>query len=312
MSQPPVTSANTPPLLRRLSVMRDEVGSATARIIDLVLEHPDEFLQWTIADVSGITNSSEATVVRLVQNLGFRSYQEFKLRLSRSLATREHSAPQQIEPHDPPEQVLGKTFGATQTALTDTLEHLDVPAFSGVVEALAQARRTEFIGLGNSALVARDAHEQFLRLGARSGVHTDPFAIVQMCALLEATDVLVAVSYSGCTADIVRGAELARENGAAVVALTGLGRTPLARLATHRLHVAAPSSAYRPEYVAARLAQMCVVDALVAALHLRGEPFASRRTQKVEAALRAQRESAPPVHKASAHRSRARRTKAAS
>lgn len=188
-------------------------------------------------------------------------------------------------------------------SLSDTLEHLDAGVFAQVVEVLAQARRAEFIGLGNSALVARDAQEQFLRLGGLGSAHTDPFAISQVCALLEPADVLVAVSYSGCTADIVRGAQLARGNGAAVVALTGLGRTPLTRLATQALHVAAPSSPYRPEYVTARLAQMCVVDALVASLHLLGEPFASRRVHKADAALRAQRD-LPSTPRRTARRTR--------
>lgn len=305
MSQSPFIPANLPPLLRRLHVMRGEAGAASARIIDQILQHPDEFLGWTIADLSAITNSSEATVVRLVQNLGFRSYQDFKLKLSRTLATSERTAPQQIEPNDPAEQVLAKTFGATGLSLSDTLEHLDPIAFAQSAERLAQARRVEFIGLGSSALVARDAHDQFLRLGGLSGAHTDPFALTRVCALLEPTDVLVAISYSGTTAEIVSGAQLAVDNGAAVIALTGLGRTPLARVATHQLHVAAPASPYRPEHVAARLAQLCVVDALVASLHLLGEPFASRRVHKAETALRVQRDLTDSARRSSPRRSRA-------
>ncbi|GGJ29266.1 MurR/RpiR family transcriptional regulator [Deinococcus roseus] len=279
--------AHLPPLLRKLHVMRDEVGAASVRIIDTILAHPEEFLHWTIADLSAVSDSSEATVVRLVQGLGFKSYQDFKLKLSRTLVGQEKTrAPLGIQPQDPPEQVLQKVFQGSMTSLSDTLEHLDLQAFNRTVEALSQARRIDFIGMGHSALLAQDAQQKCLRLGLMCAAHTDPLSMTQVCALLEPADVLVAISYSGARPDVLHAAKLAREGGAQVVALTGLGRTPLTRLAQHTLTASAPESPYRPEEVAARLAQLCIIDALLAALQVLGEPFSSRRIQQVNQALR--------------------------
>ena len=279
--------AHLPPLLRKLHVMREEVGTASVRIIDTILANPEEFLHWTIADLSAVSGSSEATVVRLVQSLGFKSYQEFKLKLSRTLVSTDRDASQHvIQPFDAPEQILHKVFESSSTSLSDTLEHLERDAFVKTVDVLSQARRIEFVGMGSSAIIAGDAHQKFLKLGLLCGVHTDPYNMLQVCALLEPADVLVVVSYSGNRDEVLSAAKLARENGAQVIALSGLGRTPLARLSHHVLSVSATESPYRPEHVASRLAQLCIIDALVASLHVLGEPFPAGaspgRTRSVE------------------------------
>lgn len=277
--------ANLPPVLRRLRLMREETGSASHRVIDQILSNPHGFLGWTIADLAVFAGTSEATVVRLVQGLGFRSYQEFKLQLSRTLATLETSASLVAEPNDPPETVLSKTFAASEVSLRDTLEHLDSSTFKAVVELLAQARRIEFIGSGSSGLIALDAYQKLLKLGLMCGASTDPHNFSQVCALLEPADVVVAISFSGQNPDTLHGARLAKEAGAAVVALTGLGRNPLSKLADHTLPASSPDSPYRPEAIAARIAQLCLIDALVASLHILAEPFSSRRVEKAKKAL---------------------------
>lgn len=284
-----VLPANLPPLLRQLYRMRGEVGAASARVIDKILDQPDEFLHWTIADLSEGANASEATVVRLVQSLGFKSYQEFKLKLSRTLASGDKHGGHVIEPYDTPLAVLRKVFGATSVSLADTLEHLDPTAFAESVTALSQARRIEFIGSGSSGLIALDAYQKFLKLGLLCGASTDPHNFTQVCALLEPTDVVVAVSHSGSNPDTLHGARLAKESGAAVIALTGLGKSPLSRLASQVLTSSSPADPYRPESVATRLAQLCIIDALVASLHLMSEPYASRRLEKIERALKSRK-----------------------
>lgn len=108
-----------------------------------------------------------------------------------------------------------------------------------------------------------------------------------MFSLLEPTDVLIAVSYSRASPDILRAAKLARQVGATVIALTGLGRSNLSRFAHHTLTSSAPGGVYRPESLAARLPQLCVLDALLTSLHVSQEPYMSERLARAKTARRA-------------------------
>ncbi|MFC4427017.1 MurR/RpiR family transcriptional regulator [Deinococcus navajonensis] len=279
-------TANLPPILRRLHLQRGEAGAATGRVIDYILRDPEEFLGVTVAELSDRTRTSDATVIRLVQSLGFGGYQDFKLQLSRSLAVTRHSN-LAVDAGDPAVAILTKVFAGVGVGLQDTLDHLDLEAFTSVVHAVALSRHVALIGMGWSGLVALDGQQRALRLGVSSGAHTDPSTFLQVASLLEPTDVLIAVSFSGTTPDVVRAARLARQAGATVVALTGLGRSPLSRAAHHSLTSSAPGDPYRPEGLNVRFAQLCLLDALFTSLHASQEPYMSERLARARDARRA-------------------------
>ena len=48
-------AAHLPPILRRLHLLRSEVGAASARVIDHILADPEGFLNLTIAELSDLT-----------------------------------------------------------------------------------------------------------------------------------------------------------------------------------------------------------------------------------------------------------------
>jgi len=282
MSSP---SAHLPPVLRRLHLLRGEAGTASTRVIDQILYDPEQFLRLTIAELSELTHTSDATVVRLVQSLGFGGYQEFKLQLSRALAT-SRNQDLAIAAHDSSVAVLHKVFEANSTALSDTLEHVQVDAFSAAVQVISSARHIELIGLGGSGMVARDGQYLALRLGLSCGGQSDAGTFLPLCSMMEPSDVLIAVSYSGTTPDILKAVRLARQVGATVIALTGLGRTPLTRLAHHTLSASAPGDSYRPESLAVRLPQLSLLDALFTSLHASQEPYLSERLARARASRR--------------------------
>lgn len=289
MSEP---VANLPPLLRRLHLLRSQVGAASARVIDHILRDPQQFLTLTVADLSDVTATSDATVVRVVQSMGFTGIQEFKLQLSRSLALT-RAANLGVEVDDPAVAVLRKVFDSAAAGLSDTLEHLDLEAFNRAVQAAAQSRHIALIGQGWSGLVAQDGQHRAQRLGLSCAAHTDPSAFLPVCSMLEPTDVLIAVSFSGTRPDVVHGARLGRTAGATVVAVTGLGRTPLTRTAHHVLSSSAPGDRYRPESQNVRFAQLALIDALFTALHVSLEPYMSERLHRARTARRSLNEETP-------------------
>jgi RpiR family carbohydrate utilization transcriptional regulator len=279
-------TAYLPPILRRLHLLRGEVGAASGRVIEYILHNPEAFLTLTIAELGDRTQTSDATVVRLVQLLGFGGYQDLKLQLSRSLAVTHHTNIT-VEAGDLSVAILRKVFDGAVVGLRDTLDHLDLEAFSATAQAIGISRHVALIGMGWSGLVAQDGHHRALQLGLSCGAHTDPSVFLQVCSMLEPSDVLMAVSFSGTTPDIVRAARLARQAGATVVALTGLGRSPLTRAAHHILASAAPGDAYRAEGLNVRFAQLGLLDALFTSVHVLQEPYMSERLSRARAARRA-------------------------
>jgi glucokinase len=99
------------------------------------------------------------------------------------------------------------------------------------IGVLNGANRIEFYGLGNSNIVAQDAHYKFFRFGIPTIAYGDPYIQAASAALLGRGDVIVVVSKSGKAPELLRVLDAAMRAGVQVVAITS-SNTPLAKRAT--------------------------------------------------------------------------------
>jgi glucokinase len=86
----------------------------------------------------------------------------------------------------------------------------------------------EFFAVGHYGAVALDAQYKFLRFGVSSNAYTDPRLQVLAANVLGPKDVAVIISSSGRIDDLLAVADIARQRGAAVLAITA-SQSPLAK-----------------------------------------------------------------------------------
>jgi RpiR family carbohydrate utilization transcriptional regulator len=152
-----------------------------------------------------------------------------------------------------------------------------VQSVERAIQALAQAgrsgRRIEFYGVGNSAIVAQDAHHKFFRLGVSAAAVSDGHVQVMSASMLTPGDCAVIISNSGRSRDLLDVAEITRRNGATVIAITASG-SPLARQAQHGAHqiLLAADHPEDPDLyspMVSRLLHLLMIDILTTGVALR-------------------------------------------
>lgn len=173
-----------------------------------------------------------------------------------------------------------------------TLDHvrhsLDKSAVNRAVDLLTQAKKIAFFGLGSSAAVAHDAMNKFFRFNVPV-IYSDDIVLQRMsCMNCSDGDVVVLISHTGRTKNLVELAQLARENDAMVIALTSAG-TPLAREATLAITLDVPEDTdiYMP--MVSRLAQLTVIDVLATGFTLRRGTKFRDNLKRVKEALKESR-----------------------
>nr|WP_276610888.1 MurR/RpiR family transcriptional regulator [Kineococcus siccus] len=255
------------------------IPSATvsvARVLQALLEDPGACAQLTVTGLALRTATSEATVVRTARSLGFAGYPQLRLALAAAAVDGARPpAPDLLTATatSDPAQVVATLAALETEAITATARTLDVTALTAAAEAVARARVVDCCGIGTSAVVALDLDAKLARLGLVGRPRTEGHAALVSAAGLQAGDVLVAVSHSGRTPDVVGAAREASARGAAVVALTGTASSPLASAADHVLLAAGRETALRAGAMASRTSSLMVVDCLyVSVAQLLGEP----------------------------------------
>ncbi len=80
---------------------------------------------------------------------------------------------------------------------------------------LSHARRIEFYGVGNSGIVAQDAQHKFFRFGISTVAYVDTHIQLMAASVLSDQDVLVVISNSGSSIEVLDAVQIHRQrNGA--------------------------------------------------------------------------------------------------
>lgn len=263
----------------------DDLRNSEKKVAQYVLDAPDKVIYQSISELAENAGTSEPTVLRFCRALGFRGYHDLKIQLAQDLVPEVKHIHEDVAPGDDGASLLRKVFSANVLAITNTLDMLDPAMVDKAIRALASARRIEFFGLGGSGAVAMDAYHKFFRLGIPCAWQSDSHMQAMSAALMGPRGVLVVISHSGSTKDIVESLEIAKAAGATTIAIVSHRRSPVASMVDMPLCVHSRETGFKPEPMSSRIAHLCVVDVLAVGVALKRSKDVVATLQKTRKAL---------------------------
>jgi RpiR family carbohydrate utilization transcriptional regulator len=267
--------------LIRLRGIYPSLKTALQKVASLILSQPEMAIYASVNEVAAAAGVSEATVMRFCRALGFKGFQGFKIALARELVT---PSPRPREDAGPATLVRW-IFKVNLTALEETLEILEMQQLFQAGELLGNCRRLIIGGLRGSGLAAQYAAIRFAPLGLDLRCFTESYQMAIGAALLEREDTLLAISHSGSTQGILAAAQVAKESGARVLAVTSNPLAPLCRVADLALVTAVREMTAAPDSLAAFPSQISLIDSLATLLQQTRPDEARANLAKIERAL---------------------------
>ncbi|KKC38772.1 transcriptional regulator [Devosia epidermidihirudinis] len=255
-------------VLDRISAIRADLPPTAGRIADFITEYAADVVHMSVTEVAERAKASEGSVVGLCQQLGARGFQQIKIALARDLVQPVQFIHEDLNPADGLSEVVAKIFGGGLQALQDTQNALDLVQLGRAVEAIRKAKRVEVFGVGSAAPIAEDAMYRLLRIGINARVSVDSHIMAITGSLCDPDVAVLTISHSGSTIETLTATKLAKEAGATTIAVTNFGRSPLLAHTDIVLHTLARETQFRTEAMTSRIAQLAVIDTLIAALAL--------------------------------------------
>ena len=234
------------------------------KLASYILEHYEEVLNYNITELAEEAGVSDASVVRFCKSVGYKGYQDFKVNTARDVLPRDKHFNPSLEQGDDPETICRKIFASEVNVLNRTLAGIDLPLLTKVADQIRSAKRLIFFGSGGSLLVGRDAQHKFMKIGIRAFVYDDADMQLMVSSLMEEGELAFGISHSGSNYNVMNCLRNARENGADTVALVSQGKTPLSKIADTVLYSSAEETIFQSESVSTRIAQLAMIDTLVA------------------------------------------------
>src|SRR5512145_51257 len=259
-------------MLERIRASLPALPPAEQRVAKLVLTDPRSFASLPVSELAERAHVSKPTVVRFCRSMGYDGLSDFKLKLAGTVSEGVPFIHRSVDVDDKTSDVVVKVIDNTVAAFLKYRNDASTAAIDKAAAALAATyktgKRIEFIGAGNSGIVALDAQHKFFRLGVNTVAYSDGHMQVMSASLMGPGDCLVVISNSGRTRDLMDACDIARKHGATTIVITASG-SPLA-LAGH-IHLAAdhPERYDRYSPMVSRLLHLMIVDILATCVALR-------------------------------------------
>lgn len=268
-------AASVPAEKQVLATIRARIGSLSPgerKVAQAVLDAPNEVIHMTVGELAARAGTAESTTVRTCHRLGFAGYQDVKIRLARELDSTAPAIRSSIDGTAEPHEVLRTVLAFNIEALRDITSTISAESFDLAAAAIARARKVLLLGFGSSFFVCQEASERLSAVGMDAAAPESPNMKLLLASRSESDDVVICISHTGATKEVIRYAEVASAAGATVIALTSFARTRLTQMADIALIAGGQELDFRFDAMSARIVHLAVLDAIYLSLpHRLGE-----------------------------------------
>ncbi|HIZ43137.1 MAG TPA: MurR/RpiR family transcriptional regulator [Firmicutes bacterium] len=237
-----------------------QMFSAEKKVADYILQHPEQTVSANVSELAELSGVSDATVIRMCKHLGYQGFYQMKLNLARDLG--QHQLVGYMGDQNNPDTVKAILQGIARNLL-DTAGKLDTAVVLDCAKLIRQSEMVHAVAVGNTSPVAIDLGFRLGRLGIRTSSALVPEYFLSNISLGSRKDVIVAISHSGSSRQVIQALELGRDKGMKSIAITGASRSPVSQIADYTLNISVEDPLFSEFGAISHVYAMAAIDALL-------------------------------------------------
>lgn len=223
------------------------------KVADYIFEQKGQISYQSLQEIAKEIKVGEATIVRFVKKIGFSGFQDLKLQIAK-------------EDYPIIETGYDDYIDAIQANINDTIENtkslIDEKQLKKAISYIEKSNRIFLYGVGSSGIAALELQNKLLRFGKVANAYTDSHFQIMNASITTNKDVIIAISLSGKTKDIIDSLIMAKKNKTKIIAITNHILSPVAQLADEVLLTAGRETILDGGSLIAKMSQLYVIDVL--------------------------------------------------
>lgn len=260
-----------------------EFSPVEVRIANTILADVDAAAQYGVTELAERAEVSAAAISRFAKTLGCEHVRELRARLASASAVGKRFLEHQNAP--PVSALFAQICDDIQASLRHNLANLQEEVVQQLADAICQARRIHVFGIGGcSTVFSQELQNRLMRFGLPITACSDAVVMKMTAAILGPQDLVLALSVSGITPEVISAVEIARTYGAGVGAITRAG-TALAERSDWLLPISIEETDFVFKPSASRYAMMLAIDVLATTTALNGASENHEHLRRIKLAL---------------------------
>ncbi|CAK9886310.1 MAG: HTH-type transcriptional regulator RpiR [Candidatus Erwinia impunctatus] len=252
----------------RIKMSLSQLNPTERRLVEWMITKGNITPQTSLKEVAHKLAVSEPLLVKVAKKIGFSGFRALRSALNSYFASLPYERKEEITENDSLDTVLDKVFNNSIQVLKEARSVADTQTISRAARSVFFARRIVLFGVGGSASVCYDFEHKLLRIGLLSHAYSDYHLMLMTASQLDERDVVIAISQTGETREVIDAVKVARAGKATVICITNDDGSTLSQYADLSIFSPAISGPLLGKNAVARIVQLNLLDTLIIAIVL--------------------------------------------
>lgn len=266
-----------------VSTIKERLGHfspAETKVAELILSDLNYAANAPINELAEKAQVSHASITRLARTLSCKNVRDFKLKLAQSLAIGDRFNSNDI--------VEKKSISHVYQSIHDILSLneglIDETVVLQASQKMCSAKHCLVFGVGGgSSMMSLECQNRFFRLGIASNAYSDPMMMRMTAATVDKNDVVLCLSLSGESPDVLSAAKIAKEYGAIIVSICP--SSTLSEISDYHLVIETKESDYIFKPSASRYVMLAAIDILSSDIAMINQRKSREKLRRVKVQL---------------------------
>ena len=193
----------------------EELFPAEKKTAQYILDHLEEVTLLNISQLAKKAHASEASIVRMAKHLVYNGFFQMRLLLSNDVAQKDSDML-----NNAPLLTSEKIFSACANRIRSLSSFISTNDLLCAAKLICEARICHIIGAGNTIPIASDLGFRLQRNGQSCMYSSLPEQYFNNIALGDSSDLVIAISRSGASTQVLKALSLAKKKEMKILVIT--------------------------------------------------------------------------------------------
>lgn len=189
---------------------------AEKEICKYILDNPDEIIKISVQDLAKKCGFVPSTIIKMSKHLGFSGFAELKIVLASEL----NSARARSFDLENFHKQFGNYDSLVNDLLKQAMSHLSKDNIKIACKKIRNARNIDIYSFGFDSVCGLDLYLKLLQLGKRVSHYENGYSQIISASNLNDEDLIIAISSTGASRDLIDAVNFGKESGATVISLS--------------------------------------------------------------------------------------------
>ena len=229
----------------------NEFSDKEKNIADYIMQNGNKIKNTSITDLAKDIGTSGATVTRFAKKIGCDSFVDMKIKLGSN----------KVESLvDDDDSLFSYVYQYYNQVIEKTKILIDKDSIYKVVNEIKKAKNIYIYGVGSSGLTAEEMMQRLLRMGFSVHSISDSHMMIINSSIVSENDLVIGISISGETEEIIHALKISKKNKAKIVSITSFEGSSISKCSDIKFVVYNPNFVDRSRFINSQFSAMYLLD----------------------------------------------------